>query len=69
MIGIIVNHIKLLFSVEVVFLFVSVGLFILIRDVPLLKKKNLKRESIVLRILGYMYIFGSIIFFIVAKNM
>ncbi|HZJ76691.1 MAG TPA: CLC_0170 family protein [Oscillospiraceae bacterium] len=68
-INIIFDYIKLLFSVEIVFLFVSVGLFALIRDVPLLKKRNLKKESIILNILGYVYIFGSIILFIIIKRM
>ena len=66
-ISIIFDYIKLLFGVEMLFLFVSVGLFLLIRDVPLLKKKMLRRESAVIRLLGYIYIFGSIILFIIVK--
>lgn len=69
MINIIFDYIKMLFGIEMVLLFVFVGLFLLIRDVPLLKRKMLKRESIILRALGYIYIFGSIILFIIIKRM
>lgn len=65
MINIIFDYIKMLFGIEMVLLFVFVGLFLLIRDVPLLKKKKLRKESIILRALGYIYIFGSIILFII----
>ena len=66
-ISIIFDYIKLLFGIDMLSLFVSVGLFLLIRDVPLLKKKMLRRESAVIKILGYIYIFGSIILFIIVK--
>ncbi len=69
MINIIFDYIKMLFGIEMVLLFVFVGLFLLIRDVPLLKKKKLRKESIILRALGYIYIFGSIILFIIIKRM
>lgn len=69
MINVIFDYIKMLFGIEMVLLFVFVGLFLLIRDVPLLKRKMLKRESIILRALGYIYIFGSIILFIIIKRM
>ncbi|HZX21869.1 MAG TPA: CLC_0170 family protein [Clostridia bacterium] len=61
------GYIKLLFGIEVAVLFIFVGLFSLIWDVPLLKKKGLERESVVIRVLGYVYIFGSIILFIIIK--
>lgn len=68
MIRIIFDYIKLLFGIEMLTLFVSVGLFLLIRDVPLLNKKMLRRESIIIRLLGYIYIFGSIILFIIVRR-
>ena len=68
MIRIIFDYIKLLFGIEMLTLFVSVGLFLLIRDVPLLNKKMLRRESIIIRLLGYIYIFGSIILFIIIRR-
>jgi len=48
-------------------IFILVGLFLLIRDVPLLKKKKFDKESTIAKVLGYLYIFGSIAMFIVAK--
>ncbi len=68
MIRIIFDYIKLLFGIEMLTLFVSVGLFLLLRDVPLLNKKMLRRESIIIRLLGYIYIFGSIILFIIVRR-
>ena len=68
MIRIIFDYIKLLFGIEMLSLFVSVGLFLLIRDVPLLNKKMLRRESIIIKLLGYIYIFGSIILFIIVRR-
>jgi len=68
MIRIIFDYIKLLFGIEMLFLFVFVGLFLLIRDVPLLNKKMLRRESIIIKLLGYIYIFGSIILFIIIRR-
>ncbi|HZK56744.1 MAG TPA: CLC_0170 family protein [Clostridia bacterium] len=65
--SVILAYIKLLSSVEIVVLFISVGLFALIRDVPLLRKKGLKRESSIIRTLGYVYIFGSIVLFVITK--
>ncbi|NMA04223.1 MAG: hypothetical protein GX925_05890 [Clostridiales bacterium] len=67
--NIILGYMKLLFSTEIVVLFISVGLFSLIRDVPLLRKKGLGRESDAIRILSYVYIFGSIILSVIIKNM
>ncbi|HZK37327.1 MAG TPA: CLC_0170 family protein [Clostridia bacterium] len=68
MIRIIFDYIKLLFGIEMLTLFVSVGLFLLLRDVPLLNKKMLRRESTIIRLLGYIYIFGSIILFIIIRR-
>ena len=68
MINIIFDYIKMLYGIEMVSLFTSVGLFLLIRDVPLLKEKRLKKESNIIKILSYVYIFGSIILFIIIKN-
>ncbi|MDI9476017.1 MAG: CLC_0170 family protein [Natronincolaceae bacterium] len=62
------SYIKLLFGIEMAVLFVFAGLFSLIRDVPLLRKKGLGRESKAIKILGYVYIFGSIILFTIVKN-
>ncbi len=67
MINTIVHYIKILFGTQMMFLFVAVGLFLLIRDVPLLKRKMFRRESAVIRLLGYVYIFGSIILLIIVK--
>lgn len=61
------GYIKLLFGIEMVVLFMFAGLFSLIRDVPLLKKKGLGKESSIIRVLSYVYIFGSIILFIIIK--
>lgn len=69
MMNIVLVYIRLLFGIEMLFIFVSVGLFLLIRDVPLLKNKKLKKESIIARTLGYTYIFGSIILFTITKFM
>lgn len=68
MLGIIFEYIELLFGIEMLILFVAAGLFLLIWDVPILKKKMLRKESTILKVLGYIYIFGSIILFIIVKN-
>lgn len=44
-----------------------VGVFLLLRDVPLLRKKKLMRDMKIARGLGYTYIVGGIALFIIAK--
>lgn len=60
-------YIKTRFTIGLVSIFVIIGLFVLIRDVPLLKKKKLDKESTIAKTLGYLYIFGSIAMLIVAN--
>lgn len=45
-----------------------VGLFLLLRDVPLLRKKKLMRDMKIARALGYTYIIAGIALFIIAKT-
>lgn len=61
------KYIKLLFCGETVPLFIGTGLFVLVRDVPILKKKKLIKESNIAKVLGYTYIFGSIVGFIAVR--
>jgi len=63
----ILYYIKMRFGANMLAIFILTGSFILIRDVSLLKKKQLMRESLIAKVLGYLYIFGSIALFIVAK--
>ncbi len=65
--NIILKYIQMLFEFNMVILFIGTGLFSLLIDVPLLKKRKLKKESIIAKTLGYLYILGSIALFIVAK--
>ncbi|QUH19687.1 CLC_0170 family protein [Alkaliphilus sp. B6464] len=65
--NIILYYIKALFNVNMLVIFILVGLFLLLRDVPLLKKRKLNKESTIAKILAYTYIFGSIALFIIGK--
>ncbi|MBU5676092.1 hypothetical protein KQI88_06655 [Alkaliphilus sp. MSJ-5] len=65
--NIILYYIRTLFNVNMLVIFILVGLFLLLRDVPLLKKKKLNKESNIANALAYIYIFGSIALFIIAK--
>lgn len=64
---IISTYMKMLFDTEMIFLFIASGLFLLMRDEPLLRSKKLKRESTIAKALGYTYIIGSIILSIVTR--
>jgi len=64
---IVLHYIRTRFTGSMISIFILVGLFLLIRDVPLLKKKKFDKESTIAKVLGYLYIFGSIAMFIVAK--
>lgn len=64
---IVLDYIRTRFNINMLVIFILVGLFLLLRDVPILKKRKLNRESTIAKILGYLYIFGSITMFIVAK--
>ncbi|AOY75182.1 hypothetical protein CLFO_40890 [Clostridium formicaceticum] len=48
-------------------LVVFVGLFLLLRDVPLLRKKKLRRDMKIAKVLGYTYIIAGIVLFIIVK--
>lgn len=60
-------YIERLFCKETVVLFIFTGLFLLLRDVPLLKREELVRESLIAKVLGYTYIFASFIFFLIIR--
>lgn len=45
-----------------------VGLFLLLRDVPILRKKKLLRDMKIAKALGYIYIIGGTTLFIIAKT-
>lgn len=64
---IILECIEKLFGLNILVLFIGVGLFLLIVDVPILRNKKFKKESIIAKFLGCLYIFGSITLFIIAK--
>lgn len=64
---IVLYYIKTRFTVSLVSIFVIIGVFALIRDVPILKKKKLNKESTIAKTLGYLYIFGSIAMLVVAN--
>ena len=46
---------------------VGIGLFLLVRDVPILKKKKLKKESSMAKVLGYFYVVAGVALFILAE--
>ncbi|SDK86224.1 CLC_0170 family protein [Natronincola ferrireducens] len=48
-------------------LMVFIGLFLLLRDVPLLRKKKLKRDVKIAKALGYVYVVGGITLFIALR--
>ncbi|WP_041721244.1 CLC_0170 family protein [Alkaliphilus metalliredigens] len=48
-------------------LMVFIGLFLLLRDVPLLRKKKLKRDMKIAKALGYVYIIGGIALFVMVR--
>ncbi|MCC5912040.1 MAG: hypothetical protein JJT76_16595 [Clostridiaceae bacterium] len=50
-------------------LMVFIGLFLLLRDVPLLRKKKLKRDMKIAKALGYIYIIGGIAVFAILRIM
>lgn len=65
--NIILYYIRTLFNINILVIFILVGLFLLLRDVPLLKKRKLNKESTIAKVLAYIYIFGSIALFIIGK--
>lgn len=44
-----------------------VGIFLLLRDVPILRKKKLMKDMKIAKFLGYAYIIGGITLFIIAR--
>lgn len=65
--NIILYYIRTLFNINILVIFILVGIFLLLRDVPLLKKRKLNKESTIAKVLAYIYIFGSIALFIIGK--
>ncbi|MDR5659134.1 CLC_0170 family protein [Serpentinicella sp. ANB-PHB4] len=57
---IIYENIAGLFNLAVVSAFILIGIFLISFDTQRLLKKKLKRESIFAKILGFIYIIGSI---------
>lgn|GEM_PF-1260185 len=51
------------FNLAVLSAFVLIGLVLIISDSPTLLKKKLKKESILAKTLGYIYILGGIAFY------
>ncbi len=43
------------------------GVFLLARDVPLLRKKKMIRDMKIAKVLGYFYIIGGIILYVFAR--
>ncbi len=64
---IVLYYIRTRFNVNMLSIFILVGLFMLIRDVPLLKKKKLDKESAIAKVLGYLYILGGTTMYIIAR--
>ncbi|KAB3532483.1 CLC_0170 family protein [Alkaliphilus serpentinus] len=56
----IIENLKDLFTLPILFLFIFIGVFLLLVDVPLLKRKKYDREALMAKLLGYAYIAGSI---------
>lgn len=54
-----------LFSLPILFLFIFIGGFLLLVDVPMLKRKEYQREALTAKLMGYVYIGGSIAVYIV----
>ena len=63
----IVEHIQGLFTLPILTTFILIGLFLLLVDMPKLKKQKYNKESVIAKILGFVYILGSIALFIVMK--
>lgn len=58
---------KDIFTMNVMIVFVLTGLFVLLRDVPILKKRKLHRDSLIGKLIAYFYICGGIAIFIILK--
>ncbi|QUH25333.1 CLC_0170 family protein [Serpentinicella alkaliphila] len=54
------ESIKGVFNLAVLSLTVLIGFYLIIVDKPTLLKKKLRREAILAKTLGYIYIFGGI---------
>ncbi|MGI6486463.1 MAG: CLC_0170 family protein [Tepidanaerobacteraceae bacterium] len=64
----IIMAIKSSTTFTVLVVFIASGLYLLIIDGADLKNKNLKRELKFARIIGFLYIFGSVIAYIFVKH-
>ncbi|SES94600.1 hypothetical protein SAMN05660297_00961 [Natronincola peptidivorans] len=58
---------KDIYNIYMLALVLFIGLFLLLRDVPLLRKKKLKRDMKIAKFLGYAYIIGGITLFVALK--
>lgn len=56
-----------LYDGYMLFLVIFIGLFLLLRDVPILEKVGLKRDMKIAKVLGYVYIIGGSILFVIAR--
>lgn len=65
--NIVIEHLQGLFTFPILAFCIGIGLFLLIVDVPKLRKQKYQKESLIAKLLGYTYIFGSIALFIVFK--
>ncbi len=62
--NIVIQHIKDLFDFSILVTCILIGVFLLLVDAPKLGKQKYMKESSLAKIIGYVYIFGSIVVFI-----
>ena len=65
--NIVFEHIQGLFTFPILITFILIGVFLLLVDVPKLKRQKYEKESVIAKVLGYVYILGSTALFIVFK--
>jgi len=66
--GVIMKKFVEIYDIWMLLLVLFIGFFLLLRDVPQLRKKKLLRDMKVAKVLGYIYLIGGSILFIVAKT-
>lgn len=66
--GVIMKKFVEIYDIWMLLLVLFIGFFLLLRDVPQLRKKKLLRDMKIAKVLGYIYLIGGSILFIVAKT-
>jgi len=66
--GVIMKKFVEIYDIWMLLLVLFIGFFLLLRDVPQLRKKKLLRDMKIAKVLGYIYLIGGSILFIAAKT-